>query len=128
LFITASIILLFSCTTTTQPELAGVWIDSSDAKFEFIEGGSLICHSKFDPTPTENIREELGISSDAIIISPEVDMKINGNWEMLDDSTIIMSLDLSNETLSLTNKIQIISDDRIVLSREDYSSEFNRLN
>jgi hypothetical protein len=139
-----SIILIAGCSTSSKPDLTGVWTDSSNAKLEFQKDGTLVCHpTLIDIKVSWNI-ENTGIPASRvitnnIILAPgevmtnypgatpsEKNTIITGNWNLLNDSTVVMTFSLPNETMFLTNNIQMISENTVVFSDADYSHEFSR--
>ena len=119
----SGILLIFTgCATNSHNSILGSWKSSSDegGHLEFQEHGILISH--MEPKPDLS---KFNISSNAIIISEG--LEVPSTWEFINNSDIVLTFEFSNETLTVTNSIIQISDDKMVMSSTGKKSTYSRI-
>ena len=141
-----STILSWGCSSPKKTSISGVWIDSTHTNsiMEFKDDGALIFHGQSDGEIVKCDPEKIGISAPLEVegtfneLTGEIDisdsrfkplgsaLEIEGSWELINDSKIILSLNLSNEILTWTNRFLRISEDQIKLIGEKETSILNR--
>ena len=118
------ILLIFTgCATKTHDSISGTWQPPSGKGdlLELIEDGTLISHMEFKPDLSK-----FEIPTDKAIIEYQ-DLEISGTWKFINNSDIVLTLEFSNETITVTNSIVQITDEMMVMNINGTNSIYTRV-